>query len=197
MLAIMPQNSSGRSVITCGPGVMPWIIIAPTISAMTGLDGMPSVSTGMNEVCAPALLADSGPATPSMAPLPKRDGSLAIFFSRVYAAKDASTAPPPGRMPSAEPRPVPRRTAFQESLRSSLVGNRLPIGAMTAIAFVAIFQVGDDVDRSRNTHGHHDETDAVGELRQPEGEAELTGIDVGADQAEQQAQQDHAEGLDQ
>ena len=40
---------------------MPWMIIAPIISAITGLDGMPSVSIGMNEVCAPALLADSGP----------------------------------------------------------------------------------------------------------------------------------------
>jgi hypothetical protein len=37
----------------------------------------------MNEVCAPALLALSGPATPSMAPRPKRRGSLASFFSTV------------------------------------------------------------------------------------------------------------------
>ena len=62
---------------------MPWIIIAPTISAITALGGMPSVSSGMNEVCAPALLALSGPATPSIAPLPNRDGSFAIFFSTV------------------------------------------------------------------------------------------------------------------
>jgi hypothetical protein len=83
MLAIIPQNKSGRCVMTCGPGVMPWIVMAPTINAMTALEGMPSVSSGMNDVCAPALLADSGAATPSMAPLPKRDGSFAIFFSRV------------------------------------------------------------------------------------------------------------------
>jgi hypothetical protein len=38
-------------------------------------------SNGMKEVWAPALLADSGPATPSTAPWPKREGSLAIFFS--------------------------------------------------------------------------------------------------------------------
>ena len=35
----------------------------------------------MNEVCAPALFADSGPATPSMAPRPKRAGSFASCFS--------------------------------------------------------------------------------------------------------------------
>ena len=62
---------------------MPWMIIAPIISAMMAFDGSPSVSSGMNEVCAAALLADSGPATPSIAPLPKREGSAASFFSTV------------------------------------------------------------------------------------------------------------------
>ena len=56
----MPQNSFGRSVMICGPGWMPWMVSAPIISAITALPGMPSVSIGMNEVCAPALLADSG-----------------------------------------------------------------------------------------------------------------------------------------
>jgi hypothetical protein len=37
----------------------------------------------MNEVWAAALFADSGPATPSIAPRPKRDGSRASFFSKV------------------------------------------------------------------------------------------------------------------
>ena len=81
--AIIPQKSCGRSVITCGPGAMPWIIIAPIISAITGFDGMPSVSSGMNEVCAPALFADSGAATPWMSPLPKFFGGFATFFSSV------------------------------------------------------------------------------------------------------------------
>jgi hypothetical protein len=62
--AIMPQNSSGCLIITCGPGTMPWMVMAPTISAITALGGMPSVSSGMNEVCAAALLAASGAATP-------------------------------------------------------------------------------------------------------------------------------------
>ena len=79
----MPQNSCGCLVMICGPGMMPWMVMAPTISAITALGGMPSVSSGMKAVCAPALLADSGPATPSMAPRPKREGSLASFFSSV------------------------------------------------------------------------------------------------------------------
>ena len=81
MLAIRPQKRSGFCVITCGPGAMPWMVSAPSISAITALAGMPSVSVGMNLHWASALFADSGPATPSIAPLPKRDGSLASFFS--------------------------------------------------------------------------------------------------------------------
>ena len=80
--ATSPQNRSGLRSITCGPGTMPWIIIAPTISAMTAFGGSPSVSSGMNEVCAPALLADSGPATPAGAPRPKSCGRLDSRFSR-------------------------------------------------------------------------------------------------------------------
>ena len=81
--AIRPQNSSGCLVITCGPGTMPWMVMAPTISAITALGGMPSVSSGMNEVCAAALLALSGAATPSIAPRPNFSGCLEIFFSNV------------------------------------------------------------------------------------------------------------------
>src|SRR6476659_315096 len=94
--AIRPQKSCGLLVITCGPGWMPLIVIAPTISAITALGGMPSVSIGMNEVCAPALLADSGPATPRMSPLPNLLVEPASFFSIEYDANDASSAPPPG-----------------------------------------------------------------------------------------------------
>ena len=81
--ATSPQNSSGFRVITCGPGWMLWMVIAPTISAMTAFGGIPSVSIGMNEVCAPALFADSGPATPAMAPLPNFSGVRESFFSTV------------------------------------------------------------------------------------------------------------------
>ena len=59
------------------------MVIAPTISAITALDGMPRVSSGMKEVCAAALLADSGPATPSMAPWPNSCAYFETFFSKV------------------------------------------------------------------------------------------------------------------
>jgi len=55
-------------LITCGPGWMLWMVMAPTISAITALGGMPSVSSGIKEVCEAALLAASGAATPRMLP---------------------------------------------------------------------------------------------------------------------------------
>nr|WP_246081564.1 hypothetical protein [Nocardioides litoris] len=78
---ISPHTSSGCSSMTFGPGVMPWMMKAPTIRAITGLDGMPRVSSGMNDVWAAALSADSGPATPSRAPWPNSWGLRESFFS--------------------------------------------------------------------------------------------------------------------
>src|SRR3990172_8035843 len=100
------------------------MIMAPIMSAMTGLDGMPSVSIGMKEVCAPALLADSGPATPSMAPLPNCAECFDNFFSSAYEANEPMIEPLPGRMPTAEPSAVPRRIGGIMRFQSSLVGHK-------------------------------------------------------------------------
>src|SRR5512133_2902470 len=83
--AIRPQNSSGLLLMTCGPGWMLWMVMAPTISAITALGGMPNVSSGMNEVCEAALLAASGAATPRILPFPKgtSPGCSLVFFSTV------------------------------------------------------------------------------------------------------------------
>ena len=83
MLATMPQNSPGFCVISSGPGCSPWMKKAPSSSAITTFGGMPSVISGMNAPPAAALLADSGPATPSIAPWPNRSG---VFDSRFSSA---------------------------------------------------------------------------------------------------------------
>ena len=95
------------------------MIIAPTISAITALPGMPSVSVGMKPVCAAALFAASGAATPSIAPLPKREGSRASFFSSMYAANEDSAGPVPGSMPKSAPTKVPRTVGHEESFKSA------------------------------------------------------------------------------
>ena len=102
------------------------MIIAPAISAITALDGIPSVSIGMKDVWAPALLADSGPATPSIAPLPNSSGCRDSFFSSEYEANEASIAPPPGKMPRIDPMAVPRKIGAIIRRISSRVGIRLP-----------------------------------------------------------------------
>ena len=74
MLATTPQNMSGRSRIMSGPGCTPWMRKAPSRTAITTLGAMPSVSSGIIAPPVAALLADSGPATPSIMPVPNFSG---------------------------------------------------------------------------------------------------------------------------
>ena len=90
------------------------------------LAGIPSVSSGMNDDVAAALLAVSGAATPSMAPRPNRSGCLETRFSVAYAARDAITAPPPGNTPRKKPISEPRPMAPEDCFRSFRVGHTLP-----------------------------------------------------------------------
>ena len=80
-LAIRPQKMSACSVMSCGPGWMPWMISAPRISAITASPGMPSLMVGMKSTCVFECDAASGAATPSIAPWPKRSGVLEILRS--------------------------------------------------------------------------------------------------------------------
>ena len=80
-LAIRPQKMSGCSLISCGPGTMPWMISAPSSSAITASPGMPRLMVGMKSPCTEECVEASGQATPSIAPWPKRSGVREIFFS--------------------------------------------------------------------------------------------------------------------
>ena len=55
--------------------------MAASITDAVAVTGRPSASIGTNMPAAEALLAASGPATPSMAPLPNSPPFLASFFS--------------------------------------------------------------------------------------------------------------------
>ena len=81
MEAITPQKRFGCSWSRSGPGRMPWIIKATKIMAIDAFPGMPNVNRGMKEEVEAALLAASGAATPSIAPLPNRSGCLERRFS--------------------------------------------------------------------------------------------------------------------
>ena len=87
---------------------MPWIVKAPSISAIVALPGMPSVSVGMNAHCAAPLFAASGPATPSIAPFPKAaDAALVSFFSSVYDENAAIVGPAAGQGAEERAKPGP------------------------------------------------------------------------------------------
>src|SRR5215475_3429427 len=47
MLATRPQNTSGCSVSSSGPGCTPWMVRADSKIAVAGIEGMPSASSGI------------------------------------------------------------------------------------------------------------------------------------------------------
>lgn len=80
ILAIMPQNTSGRSVIIIGPGCNPKTRKAPSMTAVVPEPGIPKLSNGTNAPLVAALFDASGAANPLMDPLPNSSGFFAIFF---------------------------------------------------------------------------------------------------------------------
>ena len=92
---------------------------APINIAAITLPGIPRAKRGTKLDGTTALSALSAAAIPSIAPLPKRDGSLAAFFARPYDKKEATLAPKPGKIPTVEPTAVPRKIAGRQSFHSS------------------------------------------------------------------------------
>src|ERR1700738_4084844 len=71
-------------------------------SAVAGIDGIPSASSGIMAVPVTALLAVSGPATPAIAPLPNCSGCFESRFSTAYDTKVETTWLTPGMIPENE-----------------------------------------------------------------------------------------------
>ncbi len=125
MLAMTPQTRSAFFSNSCGPGCRPNMISAPSMIAVVPEPGMPSANIGTIAPLAAALLAASGPATPSIAPVPNSSGCFDTFFSTAYAMNDAMVAPAPGSTPIRKPITVPRSTAKRLRMKSMRVGIRL------------------------------------------------------------------------
>ena len=70
MLAISPQTRSGRFSNSSGPGCSPYMMNAASSTAVEPEPGTPSVSSGTIAPPVEALFAASGPATPSIMPVP-------------------------------------------------------------------------------------------------------------------------------
>ena len=77
----MPQTSSGLLSNSSGPGCRPYCWKAASMIAAVAEVGRPRDSSGASTPAAAALLAASGPATASIAPLPNSSGCLERRFS--------------------------------------------------------------------------------------------------------------------
>src|SRR5262245_11867376 len=109
MLSTRPQTRSGRFWNSSGPGWIPYITNAPSITAVVPDPGTPSASSGTIAPAVAALFADSGPATPSIAPWPNRSGVRESRFSVAEERIDEIVAPAPGVTPIRKPITEPRQ----------------------------------------------------------------------------------------
>ena len=64
-----------------GPDWMPWIVMAPSITAVTASPGMPNAMMVISEPLTLALLEASEAMMPSGWPLPKRSGVFENFLA--------------------------------------------------------------------------------------------------------------------
>ena len=189
MVAIMPQKSSGRSVMTCGPG-------------RDALDhhradhqrhhriGRDAQGQQRNERSLRAGVVGGLRRRPRLEWRLCRngDGSLATSFRarRPRRTRAARRRRAGCRAPSQVA--VPRRIeGHVRNLKSSLDGNSADDSLANTSRCSGRSRFAMISREAEHPHRHRDEADAVGELRRSEGEARNTGIDVGADQAEQQA----------
>ncbi len=81
ILVTTAQKISGLFFMIRGPGITPCTMKPANKSADTTVDGIPRVISGTNAPVAAALFAASGPATPSITPVPNFSGYLESFFS--------------------------------------------------------------------------------------------------------------------
>src|SRR3989304_6258370 len=89
-----------------------------------GLEGRPNVKSGIKAPELAALLADSGPATPSITPVPNFSGRFDTFFSKAYERNVAMIPPPPGNIPKKNPKKDPRIIGPVESFQSFKLGSK-------------------------------------------------------------------------
>src|SRR3954447_18016433 len=102
------------------------------MTAAVAVVGMPRVSSGTRPPAAEALLVASGPATPSMAPLPNSSGLRDRRFSSAYDRNVGTSAPPAGRAPNGNPMAVPRSHGFHDLAQSSRPIQGRPTGTTSA-----------------------------------------------------------------
>ena len=186
--AISVHTSSLFSVNSCGPGWRLKIWNAASMIAAVADVGSPSVSSGTSVPENEALLAASGPATPSIAPLPNSSGRLrqALLDGVGQERRQLGAA---GRQ-RAEREPDRRRRAAMASTsadvgaaeparRRGVLGVVELLGGLVGVEqllLVALAQLGGHVQGladGEQPDGDDDDVDAVAELVDAEREPRL------------------------
>ena len=142
-------------------------------------------------------MAASGPATPSIAPLPNSSGCFVSRLSVEYDRNVGISAPPAGSAPIGKPNSVPRSHGFHERAQSwrrhpQRAAHRLELVLLLVAARgdVERFANREQADRERR-HLH-----AVQQLRHAERQPRLAGEPVDADEAERQPDEQAGEAAD-
>ena len=151
---------------------------------------MPRLIVGMKSPCTEEWVEASGAATPSIAPWPNRSGRLRDFLLRRIGDEGGDGRAGAGnqRAERADQRAAQdreRRALHIGAARPHIADAELGIGGVDRHGVVdAAQELGDAEEPERQ----RDQLDAVVEIDDAEGEALDAGIDVGADEPEQQAE---------
>ncbi|GAF21565.1 hypothetical protein JCM19047_1250 [Bacillus sp. JCM 19047] len=127
ILLMSVHTRSGLFSNNKGPGVIPIMTNAPSITAVVPDPGIPIVNIGMSDPTAAELLADSGATSPSTAPLPNSSFRFDSCFSVEYASKEEIVPPDPGKTPRKKPSGPLRKIGPSDRFHCSFVNHLLPM----------------------------------------------------------------------
>src|SRR5690606_41278445 len=99
---------------------------APGVPGAPAVRAGPGVGLAASVPAAAALAVESGPATPSVAPLPNSSLRRDSRFSVTYDRKVGISAPPAGTAPNGNPITGPRSHGFHERRTSSRFSHGRP-----------------------------------------------------------------------
>ena len=191
-----PQNTSGRSSTSCGPGVIPRMRSAPKSMPIVALAGMPSVSSGMNDDVAAALFARlrGGDAL---------DGAAAEALGILRASLLGGVGRERGEDRAAagedaEEEADDRAAADGAGRLAQVLAGGPDVGDRGGDVHLAVprLEVVEDLADAEQAHRDDDEVDAVGELEAAEGVAPCPAEGVPSDGRQEQAEGRGDQGLE-
>ena len=150
----------------------------------------------MNEVCAAALFAASGEATRLDRPVPELLGVLAEpLLDRVGAERGEHVA---GPWQDAERRAEHRAASDRRGDAAEVLARRPQVRDRLRhdLARLLVLEIAQDLGDAEQADCHRHEVDALEQLAHTEREAGRSGVEVLADRAEQEAEDDHRQRLD-